>query len=136
MNPKQPILLVENDLIDIMTVKRALRDLDIQNPLHVAKNGEEGLEKLASFENELPAFILLDLNMPRMDGFEFMQIIKKDERLKMLPVIVLTTSKQYDDRLRSFEQSVAGYMVKPVDYKQFVDVIQTIHLYWTMSELP
>ncbi|MEM7535126.1 MAG: response regulator [Chloroflexota bacterium] len=136
MNPKQPILLVENDLIDIMTVKRALRDLDIQNPLHVAKNGEEGLEKLASFEKDLPAFILLDLNMPRMDGFEFLSIIKKDERLKMLPVIVLTTSNQYDDRLRSFEQSVAGYMVKPVDYKQFVDVIQTIHLYWTMSELP
>ena len=80
--------------------------------------------------------ILLDLNMPRMNGIEFLKVIKEDEVLKIIPVIVLTTSKEEQDRLESYKLSVAGYMLKPVNYLQFVDTMRTIDLYWTLSKLP
>ena len=84
----------------------------------------------------MPCIILLDLNTPRMNGIEFLKIIKNDKKYKKIPVIVLTTSREERDKVDSFELGVAGYMVKPVDYLQFVEVIKTIHLYWTLSELP
>jgi CheY-like chemotaxis protein len=133
---EKPILLVEDDLVDMMSVKRALRDLQVTNPLHHVGNGEEALAWLRDPKNPRPAIILLDLNMPRMNGHEFLAIAKKDEMLKRIPVIVLTTSKTEVDKVQSFELGVAGYMAKPVDFQQFVDVMRTIHLYWTLSELP
>ena len=99
-------------------------------------NGEEGLAWLQNPQNEVPCIILLDLNMPRTNGIEFLDAIKRDEKLRTIPVVVLTTSKDDLDRARSFGLGVAGYMVKPVDYLQFVEVIRTINLYWTLSELP
>ena len=80
--------------------------------------------------------ILLDLNMPRMNGTEFLAAIKADELLRAIPVVVLTTSQEDRDRLRAFGLSAAGYMVKPVDYPQFVDVIRTLRDYWMKSETP
>jgi CheY-like chemotaxis protein len=74
--------------------------------------------------------------MPRMNGFEFLKIAKQDEVLKMIPVVVFTISKEEQDKVESFKLGVAGYMVKPVDHKQFVEVIRTINLYWKLSELP
>ena len=130
------IMLVEDDRIDVMTVKRALGDLSVTNPLTVAGNGEEALEYLRDEDNIRPGIILLDLNMPKMNGIEFLKVIKEDEKLKMIPVIVLTTSKEEKDKLDSFNLSVAGYMVKPVDYVQFVEVMRTIKTYWTIGELP
>ena len=130
------ILLVEDDQVDVMTVKRALRELRVANPLHTAGNGEEALAFLRSPEHELPGIILLDLNMPRMNGIEFLRIAKQDDDLKKIPVVVLTTSAEEQDRVESFKLGVAGYMLKPVDYRQFVDVVRTIDLYWTLSELP
>ena len=129
-----PLLLVEDDLVDVMTVKRALRDLNVTNPLRVVHNGEEALAHLRLSGQSLPGLILLDLNMPRMNGIEFLEVIKHDEHLRRIPVVVLTTSKEEQDRVNSFNLSVAGYMVKPVDYRQFVEVIRTIQLYWTLSE--
>lgn len=136
MNSKRPILLVEDDKVDSMTVKRALKEISVSNTLIVAENGEEALEYLRNDQNELPCIVLLDLNMPRMNGIEFLDVAKKDNALKKIPVIVLTTSKEERDRMNSFDMGVAGYMIKPVDYKQFVEVIKTINIYWTLSEMP
>jgi CheY-like chemotaxis protein len=136
MTPRKSILLVEDDAVDVMTVKRALRDINVTNPLAVASNGEEALEYLRSGKNEMPGIILLDLNMPRMNGIEFLRIDKQDAELKRIPVVVLTTSKEEQGKVESFNLGVAGYMIKPVDYMQFVETMRTIHVYWTLSELP
>ncbi|MCB9015957.1 MAG: response regulator [Lentimicrobiaceae bacterium] len=136
MIKNKPILLVEDDMIDAMTVKRALKELNILNPVVTVENGEEALTYLRDSENEKPGIILLDLNMPRMNGIEFLGIAKKDDNLKLIPVIVLTTSLDEIDRVDTFNLGVAGYMVKPVDYKKFVEVIKAIKLYWSLSELP
>jgi len=80
--------------------------------------------------------ILLDLNMPKMNGIEFLKVAKADEDLKKIPVVVLTTSKEDQDKVNSFEYSVAGYIVKPVDYIKFVEAMRILNLYWTLCELP
>lgn len=136
MKNLKPILLVEDDSVDAMTVKRALKELNITNQLVHSINGEQALEYLKTDNNKKPCVILLDLNMPKMNGVEFLQAIKEDEKLKRTPVVVLTTSNEQDDITTSFRFSVAGYMVKPVDYKKFVEAIRAINLYWTLSELP
>lgn len=128
------ILLLEDDDIDIMTVRRALKDLGATHPLDCATNGEEGLAFLRNPANPRPGLILLDLNMPRMNGIEFLTEIKADPLLKQIPVVVLTTSQEEIDRTNSFGRSVAGYMVKPVDYRQFVDIMRIIRDYWMTSE--
>jgi len=136
MRNSEPILLVEDDRVDAMTVQRAFKDLKVTNRLVHSTNGEQALEYLRSDGNSKPCVILLDLNMPRMDGIEFLRIIKSDEVLKTIPVVVLTTSKDRQDIIETFKLNVAGYMVKAVDYKKFVEIIRTINLYWTQSELP
>jgi len=136
MRNYRPILLVEDDNVDAMTVKRALKDLKVTNRLVHSANGEEALDYLRNDDNEKPCVILLDLNMPKMNGIEFLKVAKTDEILKRIPTVVLTTSKDDRDKVESFELNVAGYIVKPVDYKKFVDAIRIINLYWTLSELP
>ena len=133
---KKPILLVEDDNIDAMTVKRALEDLKIANQLGHTVNGEEALEYLRDKGNQKPCIILLDLDMPKMNGIEFLKIVKVDEELKKIPVIVLTSSKDEQDIVESFKLNVAGYIVKSVDNKKFVEAIKVINLYWVLSELP
>jgi CheY-like chemotaxis protein len=136
MKSKKPILLVEDDRVDAMTIQRAMRDLKVTNTLVHRNNGLEGLDYLKDKASLEPCIILLDLNMPKMNGIEFLAVIKKDDFLKKIPVIVLTTSNAEKDKLESFSLGIAGYMIKPVDYKQFVDVIREIEVYWTLSELP
>jgi len=136
MRSNKPILLVEDDRIDVMTIKRALKEINVMNWLEVAGNGEEALVFLKNPENEKPCIILLDINMPRMNGIEFLCVIKQDKILKRIPVVVLTTSQEEQDRVDSFDLGVAGYMIKPVDYGQFVEAMRTINLYWTLSEFP
>ncbi len=99
-------------------------------------NGEEALNYLRNGAEEKPCVILLDLNMPKMNGIEFLKIAKNDEHLRKIPVTVLTTSKAEQNIVESFEFSVAGYIVKPVGYEKFVEAIKIINLYWTLSELP
>ncbi|MDD5064085.1 MAG: response regulator [Phycisphaerae bacterium] len=135
-NSSRPVLLVEDDSIDAMTVKRAFKDLNVANPLVHTLNGEEALKYLKNQENKIPCIILLDLNMPRMNGIEFMQVVKADDKLKEIPIVVLTTSQEERDKIKSFGLGVAGYMLKSVDYKEFVETIRTINIYWTLSELP
>ena len=136
MRSDKPILLVEDDEIDQMTVKRALKDIRVTNWLDIAGDGEQALKFLKDPETIMPGIILLDLNMPRMNGIEFLRVVKQDEQLKRIPVVVLTTSEEEQDKVESFNLGVAGYMLKPVDYLQFVEVVRTIDLYWTLSELP
>ncbi|HEY3860709.1 MAG TPA: response regulator [Verrucomicrobiae bacterium] len=130
------ILLVEDDVVDVMSVTRALRELHVANPLTVVGNGEEALERLRDERLPIPGIILLDLNMPRMSGLDFLKVLKADERCRRIPVVVLTTSKEESDRLQSFNLGVAGYMTKPVDYAKFVEVMRTIQNYWAASEMP
>lgn len=136
MRTRKPILLVEDDQVDVMTVKRALKELHVTNRLDFAENGEDAVAFLRDPDREEPGIILLDLNMPRMNGIEFLEVVKQDDQLKGIPVVVLTTSTEEQDRVESFSLGVAGYMIKPVDYRQFVEVVKTIDLYWTLSELP
>jgi CheY-like chemotaxis protein len=134
MKPDQALLLVEDDRVDAMTVRRSLRELDAPNPLHHVTNGEEALAFLRDPANPRPGLILLDINMPRMNGIEFLEHAKNDPSLSCIPVVVLTTSKDEADRFNTFSKNVAGYMVKPVDYQQFVDVMRKIRDYWMLSE--
>ncbi|MBI2287277.1 MAG: response regulator [Nitrosomonadales bacterium] len=131
-----PILLVEDDQVDIMTVMRALKEIHVTNPVVNLENGEEALKYLRDPKSTKPCIILLDLNMPIMNGIEFLQVAKHDALLKRIPVVVLTTSEEQQDKVNSFDLGVAGYMAKPVDYRQFVEVMRTIDAYWTISELP
>lgn len=138
MNEKQlNILLVEDDDIDVMTVKRAFRKNNISNPLLVASNGLEALEMLRSGaippENRI---YLLDINMPRMDGIEFLRELRADPELRSTTVVVLTTSNEDRDRVQAYELNVAGYLLKPVTFVSFVEIMAMLNKYWTLMEFP
>jgi CheY-like chemotaxis protein len=135
MTALKSILLVEDDIVDMMSVKRALKDINVTNPLYHVENGIEALEYLADKEKPRPTIILLDLNMPKMGGIEFLSIMKKDDSIRRIPVIVLTTSRAEYDKIQSYDLGVAGYMIKPVDYQQFMEVIRAMCMYWTLSEV-
>lgn len=127
------ILLLEDDIVDVMTIKRAIKQLNISNELIVKENGEEGLQYLEDC-GDLPGIIFLDINMPKMNGIEFLEFIKQNKQWAQIPIVVLTTSKDQQDKLATFGQGISGYMVKPVDYPQFKDMISTIKDYWNLSE--
>ena len=134
MRNSKPVLLIEDDVVDAMTVRRAFRDLNLTNPLAHVTNGEEGLDHLRNPSNPTPCVILLDLNMPRMNGAEFIEIVKADPVLKLIPIVVFTTSTDRCDIAESYRCNVAGYIVKPVDYGHFVEAISAVGLYWTINE--
>ena len=143
MRDNIPILLVDDDRVDVMNVERAFRKNNITNPLHVTSNGEEALAYLRNEgkfvdtqRSPRPGILLLDLNMPVMNGIEFLEVVKADQELKSIPIIILTTSHEEEDRMKSFDLSVAGYIVKPVEFNKFVEAVRLIDLYWTLSELP
>lgn len=136
MNSLSPILLVEDDAVDVMTVKRCLKELKIPNQLVVAGNGEEALQLLLTDGACRPCLILLDINMPKMNGLEFLQRLKIAPHLKKIPVVILTSSREESDITYCYETGIAGYMVKPVEYQHFVDIIKLLYGYWAKSELP
>lgn len=136
MNSLRPILLVEDDAVDVMTVKRCFRQLKIPNQLVVAANGEEALQLLLQPIQCIPCIILLDINMPKMNGLEFLHTLKTSSGLKKTPVVMLTSSKEESDVIKCFELGVAGYMVKPVEYHHFVEIIELLCSYWSKNELP
>ncbi|HLB74839.1 MAG TPA: response regulator [Sedimentisphaerales bacterium] len=136
MEKRKPILLIEDDDLDAMTVERSLRDLGIANQLIRLDNGEQAIDYLRRGDSRPPCLILLDLNMPKMNGIEFLKVVKADKILRMIPVVVLTTSHEQRDIVESFELSVAGYMVKSADYAEAARIIRMIDKYWTLSETP
>ena len=136
------VLLVEDDEVDVMNVKRAFKKNNITNPLYHASNGLEALAMLrGTNEKEVSVptnrrLILLDLNMPRMGGIEFLHELRADPKLRMTPVIVLTTSNQDKDRVEAYNLNVAGYILKPVTFSNFSDVMATLSKYWALCEMP
>ncbi len=142
MNDKRTsVLLIDDDEVDVMTVKRAFKKNNITHPLYVATNGIEALTLLRS--NEFPKLlpgqrrlILLDLNMPKMGGIEFLRELRADPELRPLPVIVLTTSNEDKDKVEAYNLNVAGYIIKPVTFNKFVEAMATLNKYWMLSEMP
>jgi CheY-like chemotaxis protein len=136
------ILLVEDDEVDVMNAKRAFKKYNISNPLYVAENGLKALAMLRSPNGcppqipESRRLILLDLNMPKMNGLEFLHEIRRDEKLKRTPVIVLTTSDEDKDRIEAYNLNVAGYILKPVTFGNFAEVMVALNKYWTLCEMP
>ena len=131
------ILLVEDDQVDVMNVKRAFDKNRIANPLFTAGDGVEALEILRS--GKVPAarrIILLDLNMPRMNGIEFLRELRADPELQLTPVVVLTTSDDERDKINAYNLNVAGYLLKPVTFVNFVETMATLNKYWTLVEMP
>ena len=131
------ILLVEDDQVDVMTVRRAFDKNRITNPLYVASDGQEALSMLRS--GDVPPdrrIILLDLNMPKMSGLEFLRELRRDVNLHGTPVIVLTTSNDERDKIDAFDLNVAGYLLKPVTFLNFVELMATLNKYWTLVEMP
>ena len=136
MNNLCPILLVEDDAVDVMSVNRCFKQLKISNQLLVAGNGEEAMRILSQTETAMPCIILLDINMPKMNGLELLHHLKSSADLKKIPVVMLTSSKEESDVSKCFELGVAGYMVKPVEYEAFVNIIELLCAYWSKSEFP
>lgn len=130
------ILLVEDDAVDVMNVRRAFAKNKLTNPIHVAQNGIEALEMLR--KGSLPArrLVLLDLNMPKMNGIEFLRALRADPDLHATSVVVLTTSNEERDKVEAFELNVAGYLLKPVTFPSFVDLMAALNKYWTLVEMP
>lgn len=134
------ILLVEDDEVDVMNVKRAFKKNNITNPLFVAGNGVEALEMLrGEGEQELvprPRIILLDLNMPKMGGIEFLTAMRQDEDLKSITVFVMTTSNEDRDKVEAYKLNVADYIVKPLSMESFISAVSILNNYWQLIEFP
>jgi CheY-like chemotaxis protein len=131
------IILVEDDDVDVMNVRRAFEKGNITANLHVARDGLEALELLRS--GKVPSerqLMLLDINMPRMNGIELLQELRADPALRMLSVVVLTTSNDERDRQDAFRHHVAGYLLKPVTFPAFVELMALLTKYWSMVEMP
>ncbi|NVB79514.1 MAG: response regulator [Kofleriaceae bacterium] len=135
------ILLVEDNPADVRLTQEALKEGKVRNNLYVARDGVEALEylmRVGKFANAVrPDLVLLDLNLPRKDGREVLQVIKADSELKSIPVVVLTTSSAEADIMRSYKLHANCYITKPVDLEQFVKVIKSIDDFWlTVVRLP
>ena len=130
-------LLVDDDEVDVMNVQRAFKKANITNPVYVAGNGIEALEMLRGpVLRQARRLVLLDINMPKMNGIEFLREVRKDPLLKALCIVVLTTSNEDRDRIDAYQLNVAGYLLKPVTFIDFVDLVSTLTKYWTQMEMP
>jgi CheY-like chemotaxis protein len=136
------ILLVEDDPKDVELTLTALEEYNLANEVVVAHDGAEALDYLyyrgefASRTNDNPAVLLLDLKLPKVDGLEVLQQIKSDENLRMIPVVVLTSSRDEKDMVRSYSLGVNAYVVKPVDFHEFVNAIKELGMFWAIINEP
>jgi CheY-like chemotaxis protein len=134
------ILLVEDDEVDIMNVRRAFKKNNINNPVHIAKNGLEALDVLRGEDSSQripnPKIILLDINMPKMGGIEFLKEIRKHPELRGLSVFVMTTSNEESDKIAAYDLNVAGYILKPLSFEGFSSAVAVLNHYWHLCEMP
>jgi CheY-like chemotaxis protein len=136
------ILLVEDDHRDVELSMTALEEYNLANEVVVARDGQEALDYLycsGSFEKRIrenPAVILLDLKLPKINGLEVLQQIRSDERLKMIPVVVLTSSQEERDMVRSYALGVNAYVVKPVDFHEFINAVKELGVFWAIINEP
>ena len=128
------ILLIEDDTIEIMKFNRVLTTLDLKHKIIEANNGEEALTILKN-KDIVPDIIISDLNMPSMNGIEFLEILKKDDYLRYIPTIILTTSNNHKDVLECYKIGIAGYILKPLKYEDYVEKIKRVLQYWSVNEL-
>ncbi|MDH5716180.1 MAG: response regulator [Spirochaetia bacterium] len=144
MEPKIfTVLMAEDNEHDIIATKRAWKKYKINNPLFIVNDGEDCLDYLnrrGKYENAAlsprPDLVLLDINMPRMDGITALKTIRQDERFKHLPVMMLTTSKSEEDKMKTFNLNINAYIVKPVGFENFAEAVKNINIFWQMVEHP
>ena len=136
------ILLVEDDPKDVELTMAALEEYRLVNEVVIARDGQEALDYLycrggfSSRPPDNPAVMLLDLKLPKVDGLEVLQQIKSDERLKMMPVVVLTSSSEERDMIRSYQLGVNAYVVKPVDFHEFINAVKELGVFWAVINEP
>ena len=136
------ILLVEDDPKDVELTMTALEEYNLSNEVVVAMDGEEALDylyyrgKFQRRSSDNPAVVLLDLKLPKVDGLEVLETIKQDEKLKMIPVVVLTSSREERDLVASYKLGVNAYVVKPVDFHEFVNAIKELGVFWAIINEP
>jgi CheY-like chemotaxis protein len=134
------ILLVEDDEVDIMNVQRAFKKNNISNPLHIVRNGVEALDVLLGKNPAMvipsPKVILLDINMPRMGGIEFLTELRKHPELRSITVFVMTTSNEESDKIAAYDLNVAGYILKPLSFEGFTSAVAILNHYWQLCEMP
>ena len=137
------VLMAEDDEHDVMATRRAWKANKMANPLYIVNNGEECLDYLyqrAAYGDPAsappPGILLLDINMPKMDGLETLRAIRESAKFRHLPVIMLTTSQAEEDRLKSYTLGANAYIVKPIGFDNFSEAIRTINLFWKLVELP
>ena len=128
------ILLIEDDTIEVMKFNRVIKTLQLNHKIIEANNGEAALQILKIKEN-IPDIIVLDLNMPKLNGIEFLTILKNDEVLKYIPSIILTTSNNHKDVMECYKIGIAGYILKPLKYEDYVERIKRLLEYWSCNEL-
>jgi DNA-binding response OmpR family regulator len=142
MNKLGRILLVEDDPKDVELTLTALEEYNLANEVIVARDGEEALEylysrgKFKTRSSDNPAVVLLDLKLPKVDGLEVLKQIKSEEKLRMMPVVVLTSSKEEKDMVASYKLGVSAYVVKPVDFHEFVNAIKELGIFWAVINQP
>ena len=134
MKKQLDILLIEDNFLEIMKMKRTLSLLELNHTLTEAKDGEIALEILQG-KNRFPDLILLDLNMPKISGIEFLEIIKKSEDFRHIPTVILTTSDNKSDLEECYKIGVSGYVLKPLKYEDYVKKMEAVLTYWSMNEL-
>lgn len=128
------LLLIEDDAIEVMKFSRVLENFEFKHSFIHKENGEEALSYLSSTE-AYPGIILLDLNMSRMNGTEFLKTLKSDPKYKYIPVVILTTSNNQKDILECYKLGIAGYIVKPLKFEKYTECIKNIFSYWSCNEL-
>lgn len=134
----QPILLVEDNPVDLDLTLRAFASRKLTNPIEIARDGEEALAYIEKWEkgDDIPVVILLDLKLPKVNGLEVLEVIKKHPVFKTIPVVVLTTSSESTDVKAAYELGANSYIVKPVDFDKFIEVAKQIELYWSVLNRP
>ena len=134
---ERSILLVEDNAKDEALTLRALKKANIANKVNVVRDGAEALQFLLGDEAVLPQLVLLDLKLPKVDGLEVLKKIRSDDRTKLLPIVILTTSTEDSDRLEGYALGANSYVRKPVDFAQFAEAVQQLGLYWlVLNEQP
>jgi CheY-like chemotaxis protein len=142
MSPLARILIVEDDPNDVELTLTALGDYNLANEVVVTRDGQQALDYLyckgefAGRPSDNPAVMLLDLKLPKVDGLEVLQRVKSDDRLKMIPVVVLTSSQEERDKMRSYSLGVNAYVVKPVDFHEFVNAVKELGVFWAVVNEP
>jgi len=133
-----PILLVEDNPIDLDLTLRAFSTRRLVNPIQVARDGEEVLAFIPRWEKgeALPVVILLDLNLPKVNGLEVLKVLKNHPKFKTIPIVILTTSSESSDMKSAYQLGVNSYIIKPVDFDKFVDIAKQIELYWNVINKP